>query len=218
MQLKSTQSYKGFTLVELIVSLGLFITVMTIAIGALFSAQSINARLQATRNILDGLNLSFELLSREVRYGSLFFCGDDIVDARKILRKSCAFSANNPNAGGSVLVFKPVAAASPLDRVGYYATNGKLYEWKSEGGVETTRQISSNEVIIDTFHFFVLGANTTQEAIDAGNAENVGGVSDNVQPQITIILTGKTFPRNNPNDRVVDFQLQTTISPRGLDY
>jgi hypothetical protein len=114
-------------------------------------------------------------------------------------------------------VFKPVDAVSPNDRIGYYVQNGKIFRFSYLQGVEQTpKQITSDEVTIDTFKFFVSGANTTQQAINNGNNENKGGLTDTLQPFITAVITGKVTAQDKSKTSVT-FQLQTSITPRGID-
>ncbi len=219
-----SKHFAGFTLVELIIAMALFISVSTIAVGALFSAQSVNARLQSTHVILDGMNLSYELMSRDIRYGSIFYCGNDITLAsERSYRNSCPFDISNPNAGGKVIVFKPVTATKPDDRKGYYVNSGKLYQLTIDntGSDYPGRQITSDDVTIDSLHFFVTGAETSQLAKDNGNTENKPGNStDILQPVITIVITGKTFVNDKEKaaNHYIDFEIETTTSPRGLDF
>ena len=65
---------KAFSLVEILVVLGLFSSIATLSLGALFNAQAINAHLQATQAILDNINLSSQTITRDIRFGSLFHC------------------------------------------------------------------------------------------------------------------------------------------------
>lgn len=66
---------KGFTLIELIVSITVFITVMTIAMGAIFSVFNSNAKSKNMKTALANLNVALESMSREIRFGSVYHCG-----------------------------------------------------------------------------------------------------------------------------------------------
>lgn len=65
----------GFTLVELIVALGLFIAVSFIAVGALLSIVDSNRKANAIRTTMDNLNFALESMTREIRTGDSFDCG-----------------------------------------------------------------------------------------------------------------------------------------------
>lgn len=229
MQLNSssnTRSIPGFTLVELIVSTALFVSVITIAVGALFTAQNVNSRLQATHIILDGMSLSFELMSREIRYGSVLYCGSNTLPfplTSVLYRTSCKFDATDVvgSPGGTTLVFRPVDAVLANDRIGFYLSNGKIYKWEYTSGiVGPARQITSDDIVVDSMRFFVTGANTTAQAISNGNIENgSAGVTDVFQPVVTVLITGSITSKasDNRQGQKIKFQLQTTVTPRGLD-
>jgi prepilin-type N-terminal cleavage/methylation domain-containing protein len=199
-------SVRGFTLVELMVTIAIFTSVMTIATGALFSAQAINTKLQETQTILDEVNLSIQILSRDIRYGGQFYCTDNQLDSSGVVpgaRNSCAY----PN-GRVAILFKPTdiltgTTNSSKDRVAYFLTNGILYKTEYPfGGTSKTYQITSQDIRIDTLKFYVTGA---------------GDITvDSDQPIITFIISGVTVP-TRANIQPVRFSVQLSVSSRGLD-
>lgn len=198
---------KAFTLVELLVVLGLFSFIMTIASGALFSAQAVNVRLQQTQAILDNMNLSMEVITRDIRYGSDFYATSSIVTTLPVKRRSCNYESN----GCKVLYFKPSGASNDLDRVAYYIDSGVMYKKESMFGVpEKTYQITASDVIIKSLIFFVKGAGSSVAA------DNEDGSIDYDQPLITITIYGATKPTKSAAT-TTKFTIQTSISPRELD-
>jgi prepilin-type N-terminal cleavage/methylation domain-containing protein len=197
-------SPKGFTLVELLVVLALFTTVMTIASGALFSAQESNTKLQQTQVILDGVNLAMEEMIRDIRYGSMYFCTGTVPETIPAAQ-SCAY----PN-GNTVLIFKPSTALtinnSSNDRVAYYISNGVIYKkYYPEGIVSSAVQVTTSDVSVEQLSFYVKGA------------ENTGATPpDYAQPVITLSISGVTKP-SNPKVLPVRFSVQTSASSRKLD-
>jgi len=201
---------RGFTLVEMLVSLGLFTSVVVIAVGAIFSAQTINTKLEQNQIILDGVNLALEMIARDVRYGSVFYCASVLPSSLYVDRQDCPQISTS---GGSVIIFKPVVKLPGstnynLDRVAYFVLNGVIYrnEYK-EGNVNNkiTYQITPPDVNIKSLNFFITGAGSFQ-----------GGSPDFNQPLITIIVSGVTIPRK---ETIVptNFDLQTSISSRRFD-
>lgn len=205
------QSLKGFTLVELLVTMAIFIVVITIATGALFSAQVVNTRLEQTQAVLDGVNLATEVIVRDMRYGSNFYCDTSIPFPMTTLRKGCLYSG-----GGTVLIFRPTIGLvgttdQTRDRVAYYLSNGVLY--KNEypyGGTMRTHQITSSDVNITSLTFYGTGLNSTTGGTD------YAGTSDQNQPLITMIISGVTIPRK-ATIQPVTFSVQTSASSRSLD-
>lgn len=211
-------SVRGFTLVELLVASSIFSSVLIIAVGALFSAQAINTKIQETQIILDGVNLATEVMGRDMRYGTDFHCESQPILATSS-RRSCAF----PD-GATALVFRP---GSPLvgstdatqDRVMYHIdeatingqTIGVIYKEEFPFGAPSRRyQITPTDVNIQTLVFYVSGANSTTGAID------VLSVSDLDQPIITFTIAGITIP-TKPTRDPVKFNLQASAVPRGID-
>lgn len=221
-QLTAPQS-RGFTLVEMLVVLGLFSFIMTLATGVLYSTQAINVKLQASQAVLDNVNISMDTMSRDIRYGFDFHCGANLPPAEtKInLRKSCRYSDAGLLHGGKSLFFKPADAVSDSDRVSYYASTTSFgnvilkdeYTKNIVTGITstTTYQITANDVKITSLVFYVEGANT-----GTGNGVDVDEVHDYVQPLITLMISGETIPIKQ-NGAPTPFAIQTSISSRGID-
>ena len=67
---KTTDNKKGFSLIEVIVSMGLFAVVMTIALGALFMVIAANRHAKAIKLVVNNVNVAIEGMTRELRVGS----------------------------------------------------------------------------------------------------------------------------------------------------
>lgn len=199
---------RGFTLIELLVTMAIFITVITIATGALFSAQAVNVRLEQTQMILDEVNLATEVMVRDIRYGTTFYCDTALQSPLPASRHSCRYPDK-----GSVLIFRPAiqlagSANQVDDRVAYYVSGGILYknEYPS-GGEVVTFQLTSSNISINDLSFFVTGALPK----DTGE-----GGTDNDQPLVTIVLSGVTVPLRT-SVSPVPFSVQTSASSREVD-
>ena len=66
---------RGYTLVELIVAVGLFALIMTLASGAYLIMISTNQRAQAISTGIDDLSFALEIMTREIRTGTSYNCG-----------------------------------------------------------------------------------------------------------------------------------------------
>lgn len=215
-------SRSGFTLIELLIASSIFVTAMTIAIEALFAVQHSYARVDGLRLVMDNLNNSFDLISRDVRYGSVFFCSNNIEDTYRTYRQGCPFLwSSYPGVsleGGTALMFKPSGAVAANVRKGYYLSGGKVYEYVLDTlGATSTLPITGDDVYIDTLRFFVQGANTTQTVMTNDSTANApGSTADNFQPVITMIIAGRAIISNTKSGDS-HFQLQTTITARHID-
>lgn len=192
--------------------MAIFIFVITIAVGALYSAQAVNTRLEQNQVILDGVNLAVEVMSRDVRYGSLFHCETAIPNPVPATRRDCKY---NDSDGGTVLILKPTGKLTGStnqanDRIIYYVSNGAIIknEYPYQATPRTGIQITSSDVNIDTLKFYVSGAKSSQVILP--------DIPDYDQPLITIIVSGTTIPIKK-NVVPVSFSVQTSISSRGLD-
>lgn len=58
---------KGFTLVELLVSLSLFIVIVIALVGSLYTVNDASRKVQAMRTVMDNLNFAIESMSRTIR-------------------------------------------------------------------------------------------------------------------------------------------------------
>ncbi len=69
-----TRSVRGFTLVELIVSVGIFAVVMTIAASAYFTLISLDRRARATNQVVNNLSFAVDSMMRGIRTGTNYKC------------------------------------------------------------------------------------------------------------------------------------------------
>ena len=60
---------RGFTLIELVVSLGIFSVVVVAAVGMMISIFAAQAKAIAIKNVFDNARFSLELMTREIRTG-----------------------------------------------------------------------------------------------------------------------------------------------------
>ena len=61
---------KGFTLVELLVSIAIFTIVMLMAISSLFSILDLDRKAQSMKSVMNNLNFALDSMAREIRVGS----------------------------------------------------------------------------------------------------------------------------------------------------
>jgi prepilin-type N-terminal cleavage/methylation domain-containing protein len=66
----------GFTLVEMIVALGIFSIVAVVALGALVKIISANHKAQTLQASITNLNFALDAMSREMRVGNVYHCDD----------------------------------------------------------------------------------------------------------------------------------------------
>lgn len=79
MNCNNLQNNKGFTLLEMIVSMGIFTIVAVIAVGSLVRISSLNRQAQSLQAATNNINYILESMSREMRVGSTYHCADGAV-------------------------------------------------------------------------------------------------------------------------------------------
>ncbi len=219
---------KGFTLVEMLVVLGLFSFIMTLSTGVLYSTQAINVKMQESQSVLNNVSVSLETITRDIRYGSKFYCLDTLPLNRSIWadyvlyvqnRRNCSYGTEGMNHGGKVLIFKAVDAVNVNDRVAYYAsttsTGNVILKEEYTNGVRSIYQVTANDVKISSLVFYVSGASSTVLTKDTLNID-IPGSNDYIQPLISLIISGETIPLSD-GSTTTPFIVQTSISSRFLD-
>ena len=175
----------------------IFSVLVTVGLGAVFSAMNQHAMSQNTRTVMDNLNFIMEDMSRNIRLGTNFHCslssGDSALDGLGMpIPQDC-------NAGSHKIVFRAVSGSN----ITYAITDPSL------GAVQITKTIDSGtpqifnlpEVVVDYYKsgFVVVGS----------------PVGDGLQPVVNIGLSGKvTYKSIGANS---NFSIQTTVESRPLD-
>lgn len=137
---------KGFTLIELIVAMALFIVVMTISMSSIIGVFDANRKSRSLKTVLNNLNLAVESLSKEMRFGRNYHCAATTSPGTLTTPQDCA--------GGSTLM-------SFLSNDGVqitYRWNGPTIEKQVASGGYIA--VTAPEIIIDDLDFYTRGAGT----------------------------------------------------------
>ena len=170
------------------IAVSLFLIVVTIGIGSLLNATSLNRKSQNTRSIMDNLSFIMEDISKNLRTGYNYHCSNSLSNLSTPL--SCA-------SGGGIISFK--SSSDGGQWVYEILSDGTLQKSISGGAAGTFVTLTPPEIKISpTSSFSVTGA-------EAG---------DNLQPFVTIKLIGTITSENNV---ITPFSLQTSVSQRMID-
>lgn len=207
MNKKNIKTESGYTIIETMIAISLFIIIVMAGMGALLNANLLHQKSQNMRSIMDNLSFIMEDMSRNMRTGYNFQCFN-YEDTQRTLSpatlgtpRSCAngwavafeFSTGNP-------------AQTPegyADQWAYYISDtGEIFKSTEGAAPNTFYQLTPDEVEVSSLSSFsVLGA----EPLDL--------VGNEQQPLVTIKLLGTiTF-----KGVVTPFSLQTSVSQRLLD-
>lgn len=201
MKKKSFKTKTGFTIIETMISISLFLIIVMAGMSALLNANLLHQKSRDMRAILDSLSFAMEDMSRNIRTGYNYYCvfsgeipPEGIPNPRT---RSCA-DINNPGAGISF------QSSPPTSQWNYYLSanqsdpTGRTYSlFKKANG--TVDQLTPDEIKITSASFLITGAESPP--------------GDNLQPFVTIKLKGTITFKNVDSP----FSLQTSVSQRLLD-
>ncbi len=196
---------RGFTLIEMLVSVALFSVVMVVALGALLSMSVAIRRAEAINSAVNNLSSALDSMSRSVRTGTTFHCGSGGVQTNA---QDCP--SPNPDSYFSYTAYdtsqvtyclSDPAAATPSCYSGSPNTtcpSGKSCTILRSINGATFTTLTAPEVNIKFLGFYVEGS----------------ALGDNKQPKATVIISG-TVPITS--GQTSTFNIQTAITQRVYD-
>ena len=189
----------GYTLVEMIVSLTLFITVLAIAMGALLQVVDANRKSRSMSAAMDNLSLAMEEMSRSLRQGQTYHCDISVTTPGLDANNECI-------AGASSIAFEAYYGSTSIatDQVHYRlattTTTGVIE--KSTNNGSTYFAVTPPSIIIEDLVFYVKGPVSPSGPYTLLEQH----------PRITLIIEGRTDFGSSRYDS--GFSFQTTISQR----
>lgn len=191
---KEIEVSSGFTIIETMIAITIFLIVVMIGTTAILNAYSIGNKSKGMRSIMDNLNFIVEDMSRNIRTGYHYECINNLNQINET-PKSCkdgaglAFESSNGKEG------------DPSDQWVYYINGDNLFKSIAGGGDSAPIQLNPDEVSITNKKggFSVLGAE--------------GFPPDSQQPFVIIRLAGEITYKNTKTS----FSIQTAISQRTND-
>lgn len=140
------QKYKsnhGFTLVELMVSLSIFVVVVLVVMGSVLSILDLNRKIQSKKVAMDNLNFALESMARTIKFGTKYHCG-----------ATAPLTSPSDCAGGS-------------SSLSLTASDGSLVTYTLSGtGIQrlinstNALNLTSPEVTVNSITFWVLGSSS----------------------------------------------------------
>ncbi len=201
---------KGFTLVEMIVSFGIFIIVLFIATSAFFSIVNADRNSRLTRIATDNLNVVLEDISRRIKIGDSYDCYDKDAESEKDCLNGgtgITFKEQLNEQLDTLISYKKGLGSDPI-------TQGSI----TDGGCGNT--YSSNQGCVlrgDSNLFFTP---VTSPEINIKNLKFIVGgsnFSDTQQPFVVIVIDGSLGNTTLNQAGKVGFKIQTTVTQRSYD-
>lgn len=176
---------KGFTLIEMIVAMGIFATVVLITVGSLLLLVDAQRKAFALREVYDNLRFSLETIAKDLRTGGAYHCGNTPPLANA---EDCASLSANPLPNKNSTI---TYTNSKNEQVTYQWASGRLE--KLIDGV-LVGPITSADVTIERLSFYVIGAPTT----------------DQIHPRVTVVIVARVGSGRS----TTTFTIETTITHR----
>lgn len=179
---------QGFTLIELMVSVTIFIIVMTISLGALLSISTAERKAEAVKTLMNNLNFALESMTRTIRTGYDYDCG-----------------GTGDCAGGTTFSFVSASGQSLVYCLGSenicnttcQSTDSCSILRSTDGGA-VYYALTDPEVKIADLQFYLQGSTP----------------GDGQQPRLLMTVSG----RMDTNDKVpTEFKVQTSVTQRLYD-
>jgi prepilin-type N-terminal cleavage/methylation domain-containing protein len=144
--MKTKSSHTGFTLVEVIVALSVFLIVMTISMGSILGIFDANRKGESQKTVTNGLNFAMETMSREMRYGKGYVCNN-------------TGSSNCPTSSTDSITFTSTLTGTS-EVIRYYLSSGAIIRDASGNQIPLT----GTDVNVTTLQFYVEGNNAPPPA------------------------------------------------------
>ena len=188
---KNLKTKGGYTIIETMIAVSLFIIIVTTGMGALLNANLLHQKSRDMRSIIDNLSFIMEDMSRNIRTGTVYHCIDD-GNVKSASAHSCSAGST-----GKGISFKSALDGSQWV---YAIFNDNTIQKSILGGADGS--------------FTVL--TPPEVKIDSASSISVIGAEplpDTQQPFVTIRLVGTITSKGI----VSPFSLQTSVSQRLID-
>lgn len=188
---------RGYSLLEMIVSVGLFSIVMLVATGAYLALIDIDRKARSVNELVANLSFGVDSMARSIRTGIYYGCGS---------------SGGSPGGTNG----NPTCTTPMFSFLDTNINQKVTYKLLSDGVIG--RCVGSSCVADSAF------TGLTDPRITIATTSTIGlvfyvkgiGTTDNTQPQVTFIIKG-TMPSDSKGG-VTPFVLQTTATERLIEF
>ena len=200
---KTHSRRRGFTLVEMIVSLMIFAVVAVVALGAVIKIISTNKKAQTLQSAITNVSFALDAMSRDVRVGSSYYCANNAGTSPGTLVSSGGNTCSSGFSGssGAIFVFQSPKTdpSSPTCHLDY------SYRFNPQSGgtftLEKAQQTSCG----------VWGTFTPIVSSDVTISSYYLMVSNSTYPLVYVEISG--YAGTRVTERTY-FDINTALSPR----
>lgn len=200
--IKSSQ--KGFTLVEVMISIGLFTVIMIIGITAVLGVNNTYRKTRSMRSAIDNLSFIMEDMARNIRLGTNYRCLNDIQDLDFSVIEDAEDGVNCVG-----IAFEPFwspVTGDQGDQVVYFISDsggfGSIFKSLEGSNDPANNLLPMNSVDVDI--------DITKSSFAIYGTDNLDGE----QPAVFIKINGTA----RSGQAETNFNLQTTVSQRFIDF
>lgn len=198
----STHPNRGFSLIELLVSMTLFIVVLVMAVGSLLVLINANAKAQNMQSAVSNVQFALDSMAREIRTGFAYYCS---TSSATDMTQGFSHTSDCASKGVYLSIIEggtSLTGGASNGRIAYrYDSTTQSIQRKL--GVGSWVRLTDPKVVITTMHFNVANTSTRTQN---GNL---------LQPNVTIYVSGHVAGVAPGTDS--SFTLQTTVTKRVLD-
>lgn len=153
---RKAKSQKGYSLIELLVAMGLFSIVVSIMASMFMASLRGQQKAFTAQNIADNMRYAMEIMSKEIRMGSDF----NLVSATDL-----RFKSNMPNRNGATVEFT--------------LTGGQILFDDDIANAPALTAITSTNISVTGLNFVLYPSGTTQpRVLISAQASSVGTAAD----------------------------------------
>ncbi|MDQ5957250.1 MAG: hypothetical protein QG614_225 [Patescibacteria group bacterium] len=173
---------KGFTLVELLISITVFTFVGIVAIASLVATQQLNSSLKATRNLYDNMYFTMDEITRSLKEGR-------------------QFQYESPDKTSISFIPYNEAISSNL-RIKYLLQNDTVYKSQeiSTGNYSNNQALTNDKIKINKLQFELLGNDKIFDTND-----NINNLQ---QPSVKIMMAGENKEKPSVKFNIENFATQ----------
>lgn len=204
---------RGFSLIELMVSLTIFSILMVVSVGTLLTLIDANAKAQALSSATTNLSFALDSITREIRTGHYYYCksfNDENRPENLPEEDNMPGGEHDGNCRDSDDAnFIAFVRDRDGKKIGYRLKDGSIEQRVQEannGSYETSwEKLTSDDITIETFRIST-GGSVVYEATSP----------ETDQPVVTLHIKGRVANKNGLETET-DFNIQTLIVQRRLD-
>ena len=203
----------GFTLVEMLVAIAVFMSVMVIAMGSFISILNASRKSQAMKIVVDNVTFAVDSISRSMKVGNDYKCASSIDGS------TFTFGSDDCASGTNVFQYYDISNNKYVQYIFLKSSYLREHGGENEGNIQRRYCVGDNtdcdttggwqsltgpinSIDIKNMKFYVLGTGTEAETRNASRTRK--------QPRVIITVEGSSGDVTQMS--TTNFMLQTTIS------